>query len=318
MPRILEEDGMNSTNSASSFSPQISVLIPVYNDIDRVGLCIEKLRAMTFPRDKYEVIFVDNGSSDGTHELLQKLVSQLDDKAFHLTQCLMPGSYAARNEGLKLAQGKFVAFTDSDCLVSENWLQTLLNCWREQSGSVVVAGKVSFFSDARKHTEQSALDFENMFSMKQDQNAKNGKCITANLFCTMELLKIHGGFNEKLKSGGDVEFSQRVVNAGGKIVYSEDAEVFHPSRNKEELLIKRKRVVGGTWDAELSTASFGRKLRFCVGLIKMFLGRTKKTFSNADFSFKRKVSLIWLLFLIFITSMTEFLQLQLGKEANRT
>lgn len=318
MLRVLDENEMNSDNEASLNTPQVSVLIPVYNDIGRVGLCIEKLKAMAFPQDKYEVIIIDNGSSDGTYELLQKLVSELDDKAFRLIQCLTPGSYAARNEGLKFAHGEFVAFTDSDCLVSENWLQSLLNSWRAQSGSVVIAGKVSFFSDTTKSTEQSALDFENMFSMKQDQNAKNGKCITANLFCTMELLKTHDGFNEKLKSGGDVEFSQRVVNAGGEIVYSEDAEVFHPSRNKEELLIKRKRVVGGTWDAELSKASIGRKLRFCVGLVKMFLGRTKKTFMNTSFSFKRKVSLTWLLFLIYLTSMSEFLQLQLGKEANRT
>lgn len=318
MPRVLDENEMNSDNKASLNFPQVSVLIPVYNDIDRVGLCIEKLRAMAFPQDKYEVIIIDNGSSDGTYELLHKLVSDLDDKAFRLIQCLSPGSYAARNEGLKLAQGEFVAFTDSDCLVSENWLQSLLDCWRAQNGSVVVAGKVSFFSDTNKNTEQSALDFENMFSMKQDQNAKNGKCITANLFCTMELLEIHGGFNDRLKSGGDVEFSQRIVSAGGKVVYSEDSEVFHPSRNKEELLIKRKRVVGGTWDAELSKAGIGRKLRFCVGLVKMFLGRTKKTFTNTSVPFKRKVSLTWLLFLIFLTSMTEFLQLQLGKEANRT
>ena len=318
MLRVLDKNEMNSDNRASSDTPQVSVLIPVYNDIDRVGLCIEKLRTVAFPQDKYEVIIIDNGSSDGTYELLQKLVFELDDKMFRLIQCLTPGSYAARNEGLKLAQGDFVAFTDSDCLVSENWLQSLLDCWKSQSGSVVVAGKVSFFSDNTKKTEQCALDFENMFSMKQDQNAKNGKCITANLFCTKQLLETHGGFNEKLKSGGDVEFSQRVVSSGGNIVYSECAEVFHPSRNKKELLIKRKRVVGGTWDAELSNASIGRKLRFCIGLVKMFLGRTKKTFMNASFPFKRKVSLTWLLFLIFLTSTTEFLQLQLGKEANRS
>lgn len=318
MLKVLDENEMNSDNEASLNPPQVSVLIPVYNDIGRVGLCIEKLKDMAFPQDKYEVIIIDNGSKDGTYELLQKLVSELDDKVFRLIQCLTPGSYAARNEGLKLAQGEFVAFTDSDCLVSEKWLQSLLDCWKAQSGRTVVAGRVSFFSDSAKNTEQCALDFENMFSMKQDQNAKNGKCITANLFCTKQLIETHGGFNEKLKSGGDVEFSQRVVSAGGKIVYSEKAEVFHPSRNKKELLIKRKRVVGGTWDAELSKASVSRKLRFCVGLVKMFLGRTKKTFTNASFSFKRKVSLTWLLFLIFLTSMTEFLLLQLGKEANRT
>lgn len=308
---------MNSDYSFPSSTPKISVLVPVYNDIDRVGLCIEKLQAIDYPASCYEVIIIDNGSTDGTHEYLQQLMEGIASDTFRLLQCLTPGSYAARNKGLQVASGEYVAFTDSDCLVSTEWLTNLLRCAAQQHGDVIVAGKVSFFSDASKQTQQSALDFENMFSMKQDQNANSGKCITANLFCSMSLIKKHKGFNEKLKSGGDVEFSQRVVNSGGKIIYSEKSEVFHPSRNKSELLIKRRRVVGGTWDAELSKAGFKEKLRFCVGLVKMFLGRTKKTCLHSGLSIKRKISLVWLLLLIFLTSLSEFTKLQLGKEANR-
>ena len=289
---------MNSDYSFPTSTPKISVLVPVYNDIDRVGLCIEKLQAIDYPASCYEVIIIDNGSTDGTYEYLQQLMEGIASDTFRLLQCLTPGSYAARNKGLQVASGEYVAFTDSDCVVSTEWLTNLLRCAAQQHGDVIVAGKVSFFSDASKQTQQSALDFENMFSMKQDQNANSGKCITANLFCSMSLIKKHKGFN-------------------GKIIYSEKSEVFHPSRNKSELLIKRRRVVGGTWDAELSKAGFKEKLRFCVGLVKMFLGRTKKTCLHSGLSIKRKISLVWLLLLIFLTSLSEFTKLQLGKEANR-
>lgn len=309
---------MNSTISDTAYCRKISVLVPVYNDVDRIGKCIDSLLNINFPEEQYEVIVIDNGSTDGTFELLSELSQKTKDKSFKLIQCLTPGSYAARNAGLSIAKGDCIAFTDSDCLVSNNWLQNLLSSWNQEEGDVIVAGKVSFFSDSAKKTEQSALDFENMFSMKQDQNASNGKCITANLFCARKLLIKYGPFNEKLKSGGDVEFSQRIVQGGGKVVYSEESEVYHPSRNKNELLVKRRRVVGGTWDAELSKAGIVRKLRFCANLVKMFLVRTSKACAGSSFSLTRKAGLIWLLFLIFLTSISEFLQLQLGKEANRS
>ncbi|MFD3349065.1 glycosyltransferase [Alteromonas macleodii] len=309
---------MNSKIDVSTSFQKVSVLVPVYNDVDRIGKCISYLLNLNYPKDLYEVIVIDNGSTDGTYEYLSNLISQKKEKTFRLLQCLTPGSYAARNAGLEVASGDCIAFTDSDCLVSENWLLNLMTSWHQEEGDVIVAGKVSFFSDSAKRTQQSALDFENMFSMKQDQNAKNGKCITANLFCSLDLLRKHGGFNEKLKSGGDVAFSQRIVESGGKVVYSEKSEVLHPSRNKNELLVKRRRVVGGMWDLELAEAGLVRKSRFCANLVKMFFIRASQACIKSRLSPKRKAGLIWLLFLIFLTSMTEFLQLQLGKEANRT
>ena len=308
---------MNSKIDVSTSFQKVSVLVPVYNDVDRIGKCISNLLNLNYPKDLYEVIVIDNGSTDGTYEYLSNLVSQKKEKPFQLLQCLTPGSYAARNAGLEVASGDCIAFTDSDCLVSENWLTNLIEAWYAQSGEVIIAGKVEFFSDRDKLTEQSSLDFENIFSMKQDENAKKGKCITANLFCSKELLDKFTGFDERLKSGGDVEFSQRVVRAGGRVVYCENAEVLHPSRNRNELLVKRKRVVGGTWDAELSAGGIKRKLRFFIGLVKMFIGRTKKTLLLPSMSLTRKSKLVWLLLLIFYTSLSELIKLQLGKETNR-
>ena len=308
-----------STNISSvSVQPKVSVIIPVYNDIARVEACLASLESQDYPRDRFEVIIVDNGSSDGTYELLQNSVLLREaQQGLTVSQCLTPGSYAARNHGLTLAMGEYVAFTDSDCIVSEHWLSVLVGAIQNELGDVILAGKMSFFPDQSKPTEQSAIDFENLFSMKQDENARNGKCITANLFCSMALIQKHNGFNQKLKSGGDVEFSTRIVNAGGRVVYCDGALVTHPSRNVNELIIKRKRIIGGTWDAQLSTSGVGAKLHFCWRLLKMFLGRSKKVLGNTNLPMLRRVKLVYLLMKVMVVSFSELLKLMRGKETNR-
>lgn len=82
--RILKRNGMNSDHSFPSSTPKISVLVPVYNDIDRVGLCIEKLQAIDYPASCYEVIIIDNGSTDGTYEYLQWLMECIALSLIHI------------------------------------------------------------------------------------------------------------------------------------------------------------------------------------------------------------------------------------------
>ncbi|MCQ8847222.1 glycosyltransferase family 2 protein [Alteromonas stellipolaris] len=307
---------MNISDTCVEGLPTISVLIPVYNDIFRVEACIESL-ANQASSPEFEVIVVDNGSSDGTYEFL-KQYEPIDGLNLQITQCLTPGSYAARNHGLAIAKGEYIAFTDSDCIVSKYWLKTLYQGIQKEPEDTIIAGKMEFFPDPSKKTEQSAIDFENLFSMKQDENAKNGKCITANFFCSMSLLKKHGGFNQKLKSGGDVELSTRVVDGGGRILYSDGALVKHPSRNKYELIVKRKRIIGGTWDSQLFEGNFLVKLGFCWRLLKMLLGRSKKVLVKSSLPVMRRLNLVALLVTIFTTSIVELVKLMFGKETNRS
>ncbi|MEM5498185.1 glycosyltransferase [Paraglaciecola mesophila] len=314
----VDNNSSRKLSQAATDQPKVSVIIPVFNDIGRIATCLTSLENQDYPRDRFEVIAVDNGSSDGTYDVLQKMaLSYTEQQSLIATQCLTPGSYAARNHGLTMASGEYVAFTDSDCIVSKQWLSVLIDTIQKEAGDVIIAGKMSFFPDQNKQTEQSAIDFENLFSMKQDENARNGKCITANLFCSMALIQKHNGFNQKLKSGGDVEFSSRIVKAGGKVVYSDDALVSHPSRNVEELVIKRQRIIGGTWDAHLSTSGAGAKLHFCWRLLKMFLGRSKKVLSNRNLSMLRRIKLVYLLMKVMTVSLCELIKLIWGKETNR-
>src|ERR1041384_5139232 len=93
----------------------VSVIVPVWNDAERLGHCLHALEKQTYPAESYEVIVVDNGSTDSVACLVAaygraRLVSEQ-----------RPGSYAARNTGLNLARGQVIAFTDADCLPAPDW-----------------------------------------------------------------------------------------------------------------------------------------------------------------------------------------------------
>lgn len=295
---------------------KVSVIVPVYNDKDRVLTCVDSIFEQRIETFELDVILIDNGSTDGTYELaLEKL--QPKYKNLLVDRCSIPGSYAARNHGLSLARGEYIAFTDSDCVVSSNWIESNLLKIKGMPVSTILAGEVEFFKEEGKITEQSAIDFENTFSMKQEENAINGKCITANFFCRKELFETVGKFNSSLKSGGDIEISQRIVSSGGKVLFNAEAKVGHPSRNKEELILKRRRIIGGTWDSSLASAGIKGSLKFIFRLLKMFLGRTKKVIFNSELSLSRKFSLIYMLLTIFLISISELIALAAGKQSNR-
>ncbi|WP_334028743.1 glycosyltransferase [Alteromonas sp. P256] len=295
--------------------PLVSVIIPVYNDEKRIIDCVTSVYEQAQLNYSLEVIVVDNGSSDNTLSVIESEL-KIKYKDLIVETCEVPGSYAARNLGLSVCSGNFTAFTDSDCIVSKNWLDHHLENIEGHTNSIS-AGEVKFFAEDSKKTEQSAIDFENLFSMKQKDNAASGKCITANFFCYRNLFNEAGVFDASLKSGGDVEMSGRVVKKGGSVVYSEKAVVEHPSRNKNELIIKRKRIIGGTWDSVLSSSDILNKFNFVIRLLKMFFGRSKKVIKNSSLSIRRKLGLIGLLFSIFLVSITELVALSFGKQSNR-
>lgn len=122
--------------------PFVTVVVPVYNDAGRIGVLIERLLAQSYPKDRYEVIIVDNGSSDETGTIVAGYpVVLLEERAIQ-------SSYAARNKGIVHACGEVVVFTDSDCVPEDNWLEAGVMALRE-SGAVLAGGNVRFRFRAR-------------------------------------------------------------------------------------------------------------------------------------------------------------------------
>ena len=101
--------------------PKISVIIPVYNVEKYLGECLDSILAQTF--QDFEIICVDDGSTDRSLDILQEY-KRKDDR-FVIFQQRHAGAGAARNHGLKLAEGKYIQFLDSDDYFEPTLLEEL-------------------------------------------------------------------------------------------------------------------------------------------------------------------------------------------------
>nr|WP_297706639.1 glycosyltransferase [uncultured Butyrivibrio sp.] len=100
---------------------KVSIILPVYNVEKYLPRCIDSILAQTMPKDELEVIFVDDGSKDGSGKLLDTHAAQYSHfKVIHQTNA---GAAAARNAGLKIATGEYVAFVDPDDYIDEKYCQ---------------------------------------------------------------------------------------------------------------------------------------------------------------------------------------------------
>ncbi|WP_035139939.1 glycosyltransferase [Fischerella sp. PCC 9605] len=249
----------------------VSVIIPVFNDCERLNICLRSLENQTYPKDLYEVIVVDNNSEEDIESLVKQF-SQV-----RITHESLRGSYAARNKGISVAKGYVFAFTDSDCIPTSTWIEKGVECLLQTPNTGLVAGKVEiFFQDPTNPTAVELYDSMNFLRQKHYvENMKFGA--TANMFTFKDVFEAVGLFNSELKSGGDQEWGERVFAAGYKQVYADDVCIAHPARrNLKDLQKKVIRITEGHYglvshNEELSMVFFKEIVRDIKPPIKSIL-----------------------------------------------
>ena len=237
-------------------SPRVSVIIPVFNDADRLRICLEALESQTFA-DPFEIIVVDNDSSDEPDAVVAS------SPRAQLLREPRRSSYAARNRGAAAARGEVLAFIDSDCIPGPDWLLSGVRCLEASPEPAFVGGEVDAFpQDPDRPTAVELYETVHAFPMKRylEELSFAG---AGNLFITAAVFEAVGGFNGSLKSNGDREFGERACRAGVRPVYSADARVTHPARRSfEEMRTKnRRRIEGAEALRALGTATSGTRLR---------------------------------------------------------
>jgi glycosyltransferase involved in cell wall biosynthesis len=243
------ELSVTASNDKRDDKIDVSVIVPVWNDRVRLKRCLEALASQTMSKARFEVVVVDNGSTDGSDELAAAQPGIL------FLREMKPGSYHARNRGLTAARGEFVAFTDSDCIPEPDWLEQGVEKMRDRRMAIVGAGRVILFVEegatAEARPSRAALAYERAFSFDQRRNAARGVCVTANMIASREAVLEVGGFDALRKSGGDYDLCRRLERLGLKTVYLDDVRVAHPVRaSLSALRQKRRRLVGGSWTTE--------------------------------------------------------------------
>lgn len=130
----------------------ISVIVPVYNTGQYLERVIESLLAQDVPRERYELIFVDNGSTDDSREILRRYPE------IRLLEEPVKGSYAARNCGLGEARGDIIAFTDSDCYPAPGWLRNIEEGFRSSTSLVLMGPRTA---STNNHSVRLVVAYEN-------------------------------------------------------------------------------------------------------------------------------------------------------------
>lgn len=224
--------------------PTVSVIVPVYNDLERLRLCLERLADQDYS-GSLDVIVVDNAS---TMDLAAALPPR--DPRFRLIREERKGSYAARNAGLAIAESDIVAFTDADCRPHPDWISTAVARLTATDSPDAIGGTINLvFRDGGSpktgpELYEAAHDFDQRSYIEQ-----NCFAATANLVVSRSALDLVGRFDDRLKSGGDDDWGHRLHAVGGTLHFSGETIVDHPSRPTwADLTTKSVRVARGLAD----------------------------------------------------------------------
>ncbi|MEL6552778.1 MAG: glycosyltransferase family A protein [Cyanobacteria bacterium J06621_11] len=228
-------------------TPFVSVIIPVFNDAVRLRLCLDALGKQTYGLENYEIVVIDNGSDKA--QAVQTVVSDFSSESFKVTYVyeLKPGSYAARNAGLKIAHGTVLAFTDADCIPSTDWIEKGVSHLLKTPNCGLVAGRIKLFFRGDRPSPVELYESVTAFPQQRLLREQHGAA-TGNVFTFRSVMDRVGLFNDRLKSNGDLEWGGRVHVAGFEQIYAEDVCVAHPARYTFRDLRRRTlRLAGGVF-----------------------------------------------------------------------
>ena len=201
-------------------APRVSVVVCSYNGGQTLEECLRSLLALHY-RD-YEIIVVDDGSTDETRAILERF------PAVHAISQPNLGLSIARNVGLRAASGRIIAYTDSDCVADPDWLTYLVDRLME-SGAAAVGGPNLSPEDGWLAACVAAAPGQPIHVLKGDEVAEH--IPGCNMAFRREALEAIGGFDPRYRrAGDDVDVSLRLQQAGCWIAFAPGAVVWHHRR----------------------------------------------------------------------------------------
>jgi len=209
-----------------------SIIIPSFNRADEIYVLLDSLIKVEFPVEHFEVIIADDGSADETESIVDSYQKKSKFQLRYFSQ-QNQGPGAARNLGMSKAKGDFFIFVDSDVSVPPHWLTNIDQALNMEKADAF-GGPDTFRDDfpaLLKAINYSMTSFITTGGLRGKKGKKLAKYYprSFNMGLSRELWEKIGGFGS-LRHGQDIEFSNRIIRSGAKVIFVDNAEVFHKRR----------------------------------------------------------------------------------------
>lgn len=208
-----------------------SIIVAVYNRTGEVKELLESAEKLDFERETFEFLFVDDGSKDGFQQFIEsyKSLTGLQTRAIYQEN---KGPGEARNNGMRNAKGEYFIFVDSDCMFPPHWLRTIdqelqQNNYEAFGGPDTCHESFSPLLKAITYSMTSKLGTGGTRGQKKSVGKFYPRSF--NMGVHRKVFEKIGGMN-KLRHGQDMDFSQRIYDAGFKVGLIADAFVYHKRR----------------------------------------------------------------------------------------
>jgi glycosyltransferase involved in cell wall biosynthesis len=202
----------------------VSVIVPFYNAEKHVEECIKALLAQSYPASRYEIIMVDNNSTDGSAAIVGKY------SRITLLRERKQGAYAARNRGVAASTGPIIAFTDADCAASPDWLEQIVAAMHSPEVRLVQGGR-SYGLESPGLTMLETYESERAVFTFSGSDHKTYYGYTNNMAVRRDVFDRCGPFLEVMR-GADSVFVHSVIAE-----YSSEAARYAPAARIRHLEI---------------------------------------------------------------------------------
>lgn len=203
----------------------VSVIVPAFNAQKTINKCIQSLLALNFPSDQYEIIVVDNNSTDSTARLIQSY-----GRVIYAKESIQGRSFA-RNAGAKISKGELLAFIDADVFLEETWLKHMVASFNK---SYIGGGQGRIIPS----NEDGQISLNNFRIRQQNEATGNTNIILRLMYAESPMVNsaacmyrkdafdFVGGFDVLLERHEDIDLAKRVCVAGYDLVVVSEVRAY--------------------------------------------------------------------------------------------
>ena len=205
--------------------PNFSIIIPTHDRPSQLFICLESIVHQTYPAPDFEVIVIDDGSKTPIEHVVSSFRDRLN--LTFLTQ-QNQGPASARNAGVAIATGRYLAFTDDDCAPAPDWLKKLEERFNSSSDLMIGGRTINAITDNAYSTASQDLISYLYEYYNADKN--NARFLTSNnIAVSAEPFRTLGGFDPEypVAAAEDRDLCDRWQFCGYDMIYAPEAIVYH-------------------------------------------------------------------------------------------